>query len=51
MIRLDGSATSGQLISSIATVPGITASTAKRVALRMGESDAFPTDDPGCRSR
>lgn len=45
-IRLDGSMTSEQLISSITAVPGITASTAQYVALRMGEPDAFPADDP-----
>lgn len=46
LIRLDGSMTSGQLISSIVAVPGITASTAQYIALRMGEPDAFPADDP-----
>jgi AraC family transcriptional regulator, regulatory protein of adaptative response / DNA-3-methyladenine glycosylase II len=49
VIRLDGSMTSEQLISSIAAVPGITASTAEYVALRMGEPDAFPADDPALR--
>jgi AraC family transcriptional regulator, regulatory protein of adaptative response / DNA-3-methyladenine glycosylase II len=48
-IRLDGSMTSSQLISSIAAVPGITASTAEYLALRMGEPDAFPADDPALR--
>jgi AraC family transcriptional regulator, regulatory protein of adaptative response / DNA-3-methyladenine glycosylase II len=37
VIRLDGSMTSGPLISAIAAIPGITASTAEYVALRMGE--------------
>jgi AraC family transcriptional regulator, regulatory protein of adaptative response / DNA-3-methyladenine glycosylase II len=46
VIRLDGSMTSEQLISSIAAVPGITASTAEYLALRMGEPNAFPADDP-----
>jgi AraC family transcriptional regulator of adaptative response / DNA-3-methyladenine glycosylase II len=48
-IRLDGSMTSEQLISRITAVPGITASTAQYVALRMGEPDAFPADDPVLR--
>jgi AraC family transcriptional regulator of adaptative response / DNA-3-methyladenine glycosylase II len=46
MIRLDGSMTSGQLISSIAAVPGIAASTAVYLTLRMGEPSAFPADEP-----
>lgn len=46
MIRLDGSMTSGQLISSIAAVPGIAASTAEYLALRMGEPSAFPVGGP-----
>jgi AraC family transcriptional regulator, regulatory protein of adaptative response / DNA-3-methyladenine glycosylase II len=37
VIRLDGSMTSGPLISAIAAIPGITASTAEYVALRMGQ--------------
>ncbi len=49
VIRLDGSVASGQLISSIAAVPGITASTAEYLALRMGEPNAFPADDPALR--
>jgi AraC family transcriptional regulator, regulatory protein of adaptative response / DNA-3-methyladenine glycosylase II len=46
VIRLDGSMTPEQLIGSIAAVPGITASTAEYLALRMGEPDAFPAGDP-----
>jgi AraC family transcriptional regulator of adaptative response / DNA-3-methyladenine glycosylase II len=46
VIRLDGSMTSRQLIRAIAAVPGITASSAEYLALRMGEPDAFPADDP-----
>jgi len=36
-IRLDGSMTSGQLIGAITAVPGVSASTAEYLALRMGE--------------
>jgi len=46
IIRLDASMTSAQLTTSIATIPGITASTAEYLALRMGELNAFPADDP-----
>jgi len=46
MIRLDGGMTSGQLISSITAVPGVTASTAEYLTLRMGDPNAFPADDP-----
>jgi AraC family transcriptional regulator, regulatory protein of adaptative response / DNA-3-methyladenine glycosylase II len=46
VIRLDGTVTSEQLISSIAAVPGVNASTAGYVALRMGERNAFPAEDP-----
>jgi len=46
IIRLDASMTSVQLTTSLATIPGITASTAEYVALRMGELNAFPADDP-----
>jgi AraC family transcriptional regulator, regulatory protein of adaptative response / DNA-3-methyladenine glycosylase II len=49
VIRLDGSMTAGQLIGSVAAVPGISASTAEYLALRMGEPDAFPADDPALR--
>jgi AraC family transcriptional regulator, regulatory protein of adaptative response / DNA-3-methyladenine glycosylase II len=37
VIRFDGSMTSAQLISSMAAISGITASTAEYLALRMGE--------------
>jgi AraC family transcriptional regulator, regulatory protein of adaptative response / DNA-3-methyladenine glycosylase II len=49
LIRLDGSMASEQLIGSIAAVPGMTASTAEYIALRAGEPDAFPADDPALR--
>ena len=49
VIRLDGSMTSERLIGSVAAVPGITASTAEYLALRMGEPNAFPADDPALR--
>jgi AraC family transcriptional regulator of adaptative response / DNA-3-methyladenine glycosylase II len=49
VIRFDGSMTSGQLISSVAAVPGIAASTAEYLALRMGEPDAFPAGEPALR--
>lgn len=46
IVRLDGSMKSDQLISSIMAIPGITASAAHYIALRMGEPDAFPASDP-----
>lgn len=45
VIRLDGSTTSGEVISTIAVVPAVIAITAENVALRMGEPDAFLADD------
>jgi AraC family transcriptional regulator of adaptative response / DNA-3-methyladenine glycosylase II len=45
VIRLDGSTSSEQLINSLQAIPGMTASTAHYVALRMGEPDVFPADD------
>lgn len=45
-LSLDGSTSGDQLISSIRQIPGITDSTAHYIALRMGEPDAFPFDDP-----
>jgi len=49
VIRLDGSMTSNRLSSSIAAVSGVSSSTAQYLALRMGEPDAFPDDDPALR--
>ena len=41
-IVLDGSVTLDRLVESIASVDGISASTAHYIALRLGEADAFP---------
>jgi AraC family transcriptional regulator, regulatory protein of adaptative response / DNA-3-methyladenine glycosylase II len=48
-LRLDRSMTREQLIESITAVPGVTASTADYIALRAGEPDAFPAEDPDLR--
>lgn len=48
-LRLDGSMTREQLVESIIAVPGVTASTAHYIALRAGEPDAFPAEDPALR--
>ena len=48
-IRLDGSMTGEQLAESLQAVPGVTASTADYIALRAGEPDAFPAEDPALR--
>lgn len=45
-LRLDGSMRCDQLISSITAIPGMTASAAHYIALRMSEPDVFPADDP-----
>jgi AraC family transcriptional regulator, regulatory protein of adaptative response / DNA-3-methyladenine glycosylase II len=45
VIRLDNTMTYQQLMTAIGAVPGITASTAQYIALRMGDPDAFPADD------
>jgi AraC family transcriptional regulator, regulatory protein of adaptative response / DNA-3-methyladenine glycosylase II len=51
MIRFDDSISGDQLISSIKEIPGVTASTAEYIALRMGEPDTFPIDDPVLQGR
>ena len=48
-LRLDGSMTGEQLMESLEAVPGVTASTAGYIALRAGEPDAFPAEDPALR--
>ena len=49
-LRLDGSMSLDRLTSAIAAVPGISLSTAHLIALRMGEQDAFPAEDPALRT-
>jgi AraC family transcriptional regulator, regulatory protein of adaptative response / DNA-3-methyladenine glycosylase II len=49
VIRLDGSMTFDELTGSISAVPGVTISTAHYIALRLGEPDAFPDDEPALR--
>jgi AraC family transcriptional regulator, regulatory protein of adaptative response / DNA-3-methyladenine glycosylase II len=48
-LRLDGSMTREQLAESLQAVPGVSASTADYIALRAGEPDAFPAEDPALR--
>ena len=45
-IRLDGSVTLDHLVSSISALEDVGPSTAHYVALRLGERDAWPADDP-----
>jgi AraC family transcriptional regulator of adaptative response / DNA-3-methyladenine glycosylase II len=45
-IRLDGSVSLDQLLASLTLHGGLDRSTAQYVALRLGESDAFPATDP-----
>jgi AraC family transcriptional regulator of adaptative response / DNA-3-methyladenine glycosylase II len=45
-IRFDGSMTAEQFITSMREIPGMDASTARYIALRAGQPDAFPADDP-----
>ena len=44
--KLDGSLTLDQLVSSISALESVGPSTAHYVALRLGERDAWPADDP-----
>jgi AraC family transcriptional regulator of adaptative response / DNA-3-methyladenine glycosylase II len=48
-IRLDRSRTLEEQVTSVAAVPGLGPWTAQYLALRMGESDAFPAGDLGLR--
>jgi AraC family transcriptional regulator, regulatory protein of adaptative response / DNA-3-methyladenine glycosylase II len=48
-IRLDRSRTLGEQVSAVAAVPGLGPWTAQYLALRLGESDAFPAGDLGLR--
>jgi AraC family transcriptional regulator of adaptative response / DNA-3-methyladenine glycosylase II len=45
-IRLDGSASLDELISSLTAIPGVEASCAQQIALRLGYHEAFPHADP-----
>jgi AraC family transcriptional regulator, regulatory protein of adaptative response / DNA-3-methyladenine glycosylase II len=46
-VRLDRSVSLDQLVASITAVPGLGPWTAHYLALRLGERDAFPTQDHG----
>lgn len=48
-VRLDRSESLDQLLASIVAIPGLGLWTAHYIALRLGEPDAFPTDDLGLR--
>jgi AraC family transcriptional regulator, regulatory protein of adaptative response / DNA-3-methyladenine glycosylase II len=48
-VRLDRGAPLDQLVSSITAIRGLGPWTAQYIALRLGERDAFPTDDLGLR--
>jgi AraC family transcriptional regulator of adaptative response / DNA-3-methyladenine glycosylase II len=50
-IRLDRSVGLDRLVASITAVPGLGASTANSIALRLGERDAFPATDPAASER
>lgn len=45
-VRIDGSASLDELISSLVAIRGIERSTAHQIALRLGYHDAFPHADP-----
>jgi AraC family transcriptional regulator of adaptative response / DNA-3-methyladenine glycosylase II len=45
-IRLDGSVGLDVLVAALMCVTGIDATTAQRVAMRLGERDAYPAGDP-----
>ncbi|WP_203986037.1 AlkA N-terminal domain-containing protein [Virgisporangium aurantiacum] len=45
-IRLDGSVGLDVLVAALTSVTGINAATAQRVAIRLGERDAYPLGDP-----
>jgi AraC family transcriptional regulator of adaptative response / DNA-3-methyladenine glycosylase II len=44
-VRLDGSVTLDELVSSLVSLPGLGDWTAQYLALRLGEQDAFPAGD------
>jgi AraC family transcriptional regulator of adaptative response / DNA-3-methyladenine glycosylase II len=48
-IRLDGGNSLDALVASVVAVPGLGPWTAHYLALRMGETDAFPSSDLGLR--
>jgi AraC family transcriptional regulator of adaptative response / DNA-3-methyladenine glycosylase II len=49
VVRLDGSATLDDLISSLVRIPGVEQDAAHQIALRLGYRDAFPVGDPVVR--
>ena len=48
-VRLDGSVTLDEFVSSVVELPGLGDWTAQYLALRLGEADAFPAGDLGLR--
>jgi AraC family transcriptional regulator of adaptative response / DNA-3-methyladenine glycosylase II len=48
-VRLDGSVTLDELISSLVAIPGIEKNAANQMALRLGYQDAFPYANPAVR--
>jgi AraC family transcriptional regulator, regulatory protein of adaptative response / DNA-3-methyladenine glycosylase II len=48
-VVLDGSVGLVQLVASLTAIPGIGATAAHQIALRLGERDAFPDTDPCIR--
>jgi AraC family transcriptional regulator of adaptative response / DNA-3-methyladenine glycosylase II len=47
VVRLDRSVPLDTLVAALTSIPGVEAWTAQYIALRLGEPDAFPTDDLG----
>jgi AraC family transcriptional regulator of adaptative response / DNA-3-methyladenine glycosylase II len=45
-VTLDGSETLSDLVGALLAVPGVSASAAQHIALRIGARDAFPVTDP-----
>jgi AraC family transcriptional regulator of adaptative response / DNA-3-methyladenine glycosylase II len=50
-IRLDGASTLDKLVADLTALPGLSDDAASYVAMRMGEGDALPWNDPGIRAR
>ena len=50
LLRRDGSLSCDQLVASISALPGVSANTAQYLALRMGEPNAFPSEDAVLRN-
>jgi AraC family transcriptional regulator of adaptative response / DNA-3-methyladenine glycosylase II len=48
-LRLDGSMALNELVASVSALPGFDNDVAQHLAMRIGERDAFPADDPRLR--